>query len=81
MEHRCAHWPLPAPGAGDAKGGFKKLSMLHPVSPTRVLVVGLGKREEMDAERARVAAGRIRRAGERWKVSLTERRKKNRSAR
>ena len=30
--------------------------MLHPEQPARVLVVGLGKREELDAERARVAA-------------------------
>jgi leucyl aminopeptidase len=45
-----------APGAGDAKGGFKKLALLHPERPTRVLVVGLGKREKFDAERARVAA-------------------------
>jgi leucyl aminopeptidase len=45
-----------APGAGDAKGGFKKLAMLHPEHPTRVLVVGLGERGELDAERARVAA-------------------------
>jgi leucyl aminopeptidase len=45
-----------AGGAPDAKGSFKKLTMLHPESPSRVLVVGLGKREELDAERARVAA-------------------------
>jgi leucyl aminopeptidase len=45
-----------APGAGDAKGGFKKLSELHPQSPERALVVGLGKRGQFDAERARVAA-------------------------
>jgi leucyl aminopeptidase len=45
-----------APGAGDAKGGFKKLSELHPQSPQRALVVGLGKRGQFDAERARVAA-------------------------
>jgi leucyl aminopeptidase len=45
-----------APGASDAKGGFKKLAMLRPERPVRVLVVGLGKREELDAERARVAA-------------------------
>ena len=45
-----------APGAGDAEGGFKKLAMLHPERPGRVLVVGLGKRDELDAERARVAA-------------------------
>ncbi|MFL5900409.1 MAG: leucyl aminopeptidase [Solirubrobacterales bacterium] len=45
-----------APGAADAKGGFKKLAMLHPESPAHVLVVGLGKREELDAERVRIAA-------------------------
>jgi leucyl aminopeptidase len=45
-----------APGAADAKGGFKKLSLLHPERPVRVLAVGLGKRAEVDAERARVAA-------------------------
>ncbi len=45
-----------APGAADAKGGFKKTTMLRPEKPARVLIVGLGKREELDAERARVAA-------------------------
>jgi leucyl aminopeptidase len=45
-----------APGAGDAKGGFKKLAMLRPERPERVLVVGLGKRGELDAEHARIAA-------------------------
>ena len=45
-----------AAGAADAKGGFEKLSLLHPEHPTRVLVVGLGKREEADPERLRVAA-------------------------
>jgi leucyl aminopeptidase len=45
-----------APGAPDAKGAFKKLSLLHPEQPGRVLVVGLGKREDLDAERARIAA-------------------------
>jgi leucyl aminopeptidase len=45
-----------APGASDAKGGFKKLAILHPERPARVLVVGLGKRDELDAERARIAA-------------------------
>jgi leucyl aminopeptidase len=45
-----------ASGAREAKGDFKKLSLLHPARPTRVLVVGLGKRDEMEPERARVAA-------------------------
>jgi leucyl aminopeptidase len=45
-----------APGAADAKSSFKKLTLLHPAQPGRVLVVGLGKREDLDAERARIAA-------------------------
>ncbi len=45
-----------APGANDVAGSFKKLALLHPERPGRVLVVGLGKRSELDAERARVAA-------------------------
>ena len=45
-----------APGANDAKGDFQKLALLHPEQPARVLVVGLGKREEADAERIRLAA-------------------------
>ncbi len=45
-----------APGAADAKGGFQKLALLRPERPARVLVVGLGKREDADAERFRVAA-------------------------
>jgi leucyl aminopeptidase len=44
-----------APGAGDAKGLFKKAALLHPKGG-RALAVGLGKREDFDAERARVAA-------------------------
>jgi leucyl aminopeptidase len=45
-----------APGSGDAKGAFERLSLLHPEAPSRVLVVGLGERGELDAERLRVAA-------------------------
>jgi leucyl aminopeptidase len=45
-----------APGAADAKGGFEKLTLLRPERPARVLVVGLGKREEVDAERLRLTA-------------------------
>jgi leucyl aminopeptidase len=43
-------------GAGEAKGSFQKLRLLHPDRPARVLVVGLGKREDADAERIRIAA-------------------------
>jgi leucyl aminopeptidase len=45
-----------AAGASDANGGYRKLMILHPGTPARALVAGLGRREEMDAERARVAA-------------------------
>jgi leucyl aminopeptidase len=54
-------------GAGDARGGYKKLKLLHPDAPERLLVVGLGKRDQFQPERARVAAalgvGQARRAG------------------
>jgi leucyl aminopeptidase len=45
-----------APGAEDVKGGYRKTALLHPEAPGRVLVVGLGDRDEFDPERARVAA-------------------------
>ena len=45
-----------APGAGAAKGSFKTLSAVHPANGPRVLLVGLGKRGDVDAERLRVAA-------------------------
>jgi leucyl aminopeptidase len=44
------------PGAADVKASFKRATMLRPPDGRRVLVVGLGKREELDRERARVAA-------------------------
>ncbi len=44
------------PGAGDARGGFRKLTLLRPERPSPVLVVGLGDRDGFDAERARIAA-------------------------
>jgi len=44
------------PGAGDAKGEFRKQVLLRPDASRRLLVVGLGKREELDAERMRVVA-------------------------
>jgi leucyl aminopeptidase len=43
-----------APGAADARDGFRKTAHLYPEKPGRVLVVGLGKRDEFDPERARV---------------------------
>jgi leucyl aminopeptidase len=44
------------PGARHAKADFKKLTVLHPDEPWSGLIVGLGKREEFEPERARVAA-------------------------
>jgi leucyl aminopeptidase len=44
------------PGARYAKAEFKKVSLLNPDEPWRVVTVGLGKREEFDPERARIAA-------------------------
>jgi leucyl aminopeptidase len=48
-----------ARGVVDAKGGFKKLATIHPEQPARVLVAGLGKRKDLDAERLRVAAALV----------------------
>jgi len=43
-------------GAADAKGGFEKRLLLHLDGGAPLLAIGLGKREEADAERLRVAA-------------------------
>ncbi|HEX3174366.1 MAG TPA: leucyl aminopeptidase [Solirubrobacterales bacterium] len=43
-------------GASYAKADLEELSLVHPDEPWRGLVVGLGKREEFEPERARVAA-------------------------
>jgi leucyl aminopeptidase len=51
-----------AGGAADAEGGFRKTATLYPEQPERVLVVGLGKRDEFDPERARVVAAVAARA-------------------
>ncbi len=45
-----------AAGAADVRTGFKKLTLLHPQTPARALVVGLGDPGDIDAERLRVAA-------------------------
>ena len=45
-----------AAGADAAKGSFKALAAVFPADGPRVLVVGLGEREKLDAERMRVAA-------------------------
>src|SRR5918911_2220805 len=54
--------------SGEAKPALKKVALTH-VDGQRVLLAGLGKREELDGERARVAAavaaGRARELGSR----------------
>ncbi|HVO55456.1 MAG TPA: leucyl aminopeptidase [Solirubrobacterales bacterium] len=45
-----------APGAAAARASFKTLSSVFPAGGPQVLVVGLGKREGVDAERLRVVA-------------------------
>ena len=46
-------------GADQAQSGFKKLALLRPEGFPPVLVVGLGSREELDAEKLRVAAALV----------------------
>src|SRR4051794_25420403 len=52
--------------SGEAKAGLKKVAVFHD-GGKRLLVAGLGKRDELDAEKARVAAavvaGRARELG------------------
>jgi len=62
-----------AAGADAAKAGFKKLALLRPDDFPPVLVVGLGKGDELGAERLRVAAavaaqeaGRLEAASVAW---------------
>src|SRR4051812_32913518 len=43
-------------GASEVKGAFEKLTLLHPDDPQWLLIVGLGARGEIDAERLRIAA-------------------------
>jgi len=49
-------WLRDLPGADDVKASFRKTVLLRPVDSAPVLVVGLGKAEERDPERVRVAA-------------------------
>jgi leucyl aminopeptidase len=48
-----------ADGASDSKAGFKKLSLLRPDGFSPTLVIGLGDRDELDAEKLRVAAALV----------------------
>ena len=52
------------PGSGDVRTAFKKTTLLRPPGGGRFLVIGLGKPDELDAERLRVAAAlAVRAAG------------------
>src|SRR3954470_3400634 len=51
------HAARPLAESGEAKGGLRKLAVTHEDGGRRVIVVGLGKRDEFDHERARAAAG------------------------
>jgi leucyl aminopeptidase len=57
-----------ASGADAARPGFEKLSLLRPDGLPPVLVVGLGKRDEIDAEKLRVAAARAAKEAARLEV-------------
>jgi leucyl aminopeptidase len=68
-----------ARGASDARAGFKQLATLHPEAPARAIVVGLGKREDLDAERLRIAsalvakeAAKLKAASLAWLVPRSE---------
>jgi leucyl aminopeptidase len=53
-----------APGSEDVKGSYKKTALVHPGTPRRALVVGLGDRSDFTPERARVAAAIATRTAE-----------------
>ena len=58
-----------ARGVDDIDTAFRKLTMLRPESPIRVLVVGLGDADDFNAERARVAAADAVRQAGRYKAT------------
>jgi leucyl aminopeptidase len=59
-------WLRDAPGASDARSAYKRTTLIYSGRPERTLVVGLGKGEDLDAERLRVAAAiAAREAGKR----------------
>ena len=62
-------WLLAAPGADDASGEAEKLSVLYPDAPARVIVAGLGKLEDLDAERLRVVAALVAKEAARRKAT------------
>jgi leucyl aminopeptidase len=58
-----------APGSADAKASFKRAALIHPEAAERALAIGLGDRDDLDPERARVAAAIA--AGQAARLRLT----------
>jgi len=58
-----------APGANDAKGSFKAMTRLYPGGPERLLVVGLGDRDDLDAEKLRVLGALVAAAAAKLEAS------------
>jgi leucyl aminopeptidase len=48
-----------APGAAEARPGFKKLALVYPDRPAKVLIAGAGAPEDIDLERLRVLAALV----------------------
>ncbi len=53
-----------APGGAGVRSGFKKIASLFPAKTGRLIVAGLGGREEIDAERMRSVAAVVAREAE-----------------
>ncbi len=65
-------WLAATAGAEDVRSAAKKLTVLRPElegGPERVLVAGLGKRAELDAERVRAAAALAVRQAQRYELA------------
>ena len=62
-------WLAGSSGADDVKAAYRELTLLRPGAPERVLVVGLGDREDFDPERARVAAALACRRARRYRAA------------
>jgi leucyl aminopeptidase len=55
-----------APGAADAKSVFRKVAVLHPSTPARVLAVGLGDASELEPEKLRVLGALVAKEARRF---------------
>jgi leucyl aminopeptidase len=55
-------------GAGDVQGAFRKLTLLRPDATRRLLVIGLGKADELGPERLRIAAALAVNQAQRYEV-------------